>query len=204
MAAPRTGARPAASAQLPKCKAVLLGAPCVGKTSLINRFMYEQFTRDYETTVGIDYFTKKVSIGDRLVSLQIWDTAGQEHFQSLIPTYIRDAQIAVIVYDVSDPKTFEMAKVWHAKVLDAREDGAVCVLAENKADLPVRVDEGAVAAFADGHGIPRVRVSARDGHGVQELFQKVVELVRVAPVDREEAAPVPLAGGVAPAGRRCC
>lgn len=176
--------------QIPKCKVVFLGAAGVGKTSLINRFMYEQFSRDYETTVGIDYFTKKVTVDGRLVSLQVWDTAGQEEFQSLIPTYIRDTQIALIVYDVSDPKTLEAAKSWHKTVLDDRGHDAQCVLAGNKMDLESKIEESEVAAFCEKFKMKRMEVSAKTGQGVQELFKKVVELVDIHELEKKEATAV--------------
>ena len=187
----------AKSPKVPTCKIVLLGAPGVGKTSLINRFMYEQFSRDYDTTVGIDYFTKKIKVGDKLVSLRIWDTAGQEQYLSLIPTYIRDTQIAVIVYDVSDPKSYELAKTWHKHVIDARGDDAQCILAGNKIDLESQVDDDLAKAGAEELGMKWAKVSAKTGDGVQELFREIVELVPVDELERREATsvlaqPVPL------------
>ena len=173
--------------KVPTCKVVLLGGPGVGKTSLINRFMYEQFSRDYETTVGIDYFTKKIKVNDKLVSLCIWDTAGQEQYQSLIPSYIRDTQIAVIVYDLADPKSFELAKTWHKNVVEARGDGAQCILAGNKSDLEAQVDDDLVKGFIEPNKMVWTKVSAKTGDGVQELFKKIVELVPIDEIGKHEA-----------------
>lgn len=103
---------------LAKYKIVFLGDQGVGKTSIITRFMYDSFDKNYQVTsiyissifyllmeykatIGIDFLSKTMYLEDRTVRLQLWDTAGQERFRSLIPSYIRDSSVAVIVYDIT-------------------------------------------------------------------------------------------------------
>ena len=74
---------------LAKYKLVFLGDQGVGKTSIITRFMYDSFDKNYQATIGIDFLSKTMYLEDRTVRLQLWDTAGQERFRSLIPSYIR-------------------------------------------------------------------------------------------------------------------
>lgn len=71
-----------------------MSPPHTGKTSLITRFMYDSFDRNYQATIGIDFLSKTMYLEDRTVRLQLWDTAGQERFRSLIPSYIRDSSVA--------------------------------------------------------------------------------------------------------------
>ena len=85
---------------LTKFKLVFLGEQSVGKTSLITRFMYDSFDSTYQATIGIDFLSKTMHLDDQTVRLQLWDTAGQERFRSLIPSYIRDSNVAIIVYDI--------------------------------------------------------------------------------------------------------
>jgi Ras-related protein Rab-6A len=113
---------------------MLPGCQSVGKTSIITRFMYDQFDKAYQVhgrplklsrvnsprsllfssclsfsrqaTIGIDFLSKTMYLEDRTVRLQLWDTAGQERFRSLIPSYIRDSSVAVIVYDITDRASF--------------------------------------------------------------------------------------------------
>ena len=80
---------------------VFLGDMSVGKTSLIQRFIYDTFEDKYQPTIGIDFLSKTIYVEDRTVKLQLWDTAGQERFRSLVPSYIKDASVAVIVYDIT-------------------------------------------------------------------------------------------------------
>mmetsp|Transcript_5111 Transcript_5111/g.2875 ORF Transcript_5111/g.2875 Transcript_5111/m.2875 type:complete len:97 (-) Transcript_5111:1000-1290(-) len=85
-----------------KYKLVFLGDQSVGKTSIINRFVYDTFDANYGPTIGIDFLSKTINLDDRVVRLQLWDTAGQERFRGLIPSYIRDSSVAVAVYDVTN------------------------------------------------------------------------------------------------------
>jgi Ras-related protein Rab-6A len=105
MAENSNGANGASSAPnispLAKYKLVFLGDQGVGKTSIITRFMYDTFDKNYQATIGIDFLSKTMYLEDRTVRLQLWDTAGQERFRSLIPSYIRDSSVAVVVYDIT-------------------------------------------------------------------------------------------------------
>ncbi len=82
-------------------KLVFLGDSCTGKTSLVTRFMYNTFDPTFQSTIGIDFMSKSMYVGERTVRLQLWDTAGQERFRSLIPSYIRDSSVAIILYDIT-------------------------------------------------------------------------------------------------------
>ena len=88
-------------APLSKHKCVFLGDQSCGKTSIIKSFMYGNFDHNYQATIGIDFLSKTMYLDDRTVRLQIWDSAGQERFRSLIPSYIRDSSVAVVVYDIT-------------------------------------------------------------------------------------------------------
>jgi small GTP-binding protein len=160
---------------LSKCKLVFLGSSGVGKTSLIHRYILNDFDKDYSGTVGIDFFTKPVQVRDRMINLQIWDTAGQERFKSLIPFYIRDSAIAVIVYDISNRESFDEAKAWHRTVVSERGRDALCILVGNKADLEGRVAPEEVAAFETPLAIQAIETCAKTGQNVARLFKLVTE-----------------------------
>ena len=92
-----------------KFKVVFLGDQSVGKTSIILQFINGSFDPDYQSTIGIDFQSKSYTVGEKSVRLQLWDTAGQERFHSLVPSYIKNSQIAIIVYDICNRKSFESA-----------------------------------------------------------------------------------------------
>ncbi|KAG6660852.1 hypothetical protein I3843_03G129700 [Carya illinoinensis] len=98
-------------------KVIVLGDSGVGKTSLMNQYVYNKFSQRYKATIGADFVTKEVQIDDKLVTLQIWDTAGQERFQSLGSAFYRGAECCVLVYDVNAHKSFETLNTWREEFL---------------------------------------------------------------------------------------
>ena len=163
-------------APLAKYKLVFLGDQSVGKTSIITRFMYDNFDRHYQATIGIDFLSKTMYLDDRTVRLQLWDTAGQERFRSLIPSYIRDSSVAVIVYDVSNRASFLNTQKWIEDVRVERGTDVVLCLVGNKTDLgtdkrQVSTEEGEERAKKEN--LLFMEVSAKAGYNVKSLFRKL-------------------------------
>jgi len=95
--------------------------------------MYDTFDVNYQATIGVDFLSKTMYLDDgQSVRLQLWDTAGQERFQSLIPSYIRDSNVAVIVYDVTKERTFTELDKWVHEVKESRGKDVVIFLVGNK------------------------------------------------------------------------
>ncbi|KAI9906715.1 hypothetical protein PsorP6_004500 [Peronosclerospora sorghi] len=89
----------------------------VGKTSLMNQYVNEKFCSQYKATIGADFLTKEIMVDDKLVTMQIWDTAGQERFQSLGVAFYRGADACVLVYDITNSKSFEKLDTWRDEFL---------------------------------------------------------------------------------------
>lgn len=85
----------------PKFKVIFIGDQGVGKSSIMNRFIQDKFDPSYQATIGLDFHSKIVIIDKQEVRLQLYDTAGHEKFKTLIPMYIRDANVIIIVYDIT-------------------------------------------------------------------------------------------------------
>ncbi|EER06563.1 Rab7, putative, partial [Perkinsus marinus ATCC 50983] len=98
-------------------KVIILGDSGVGKTSLMNQYVNKKFSPQYKATIGADFLTKEVTIDDKVVTLQIWDTAGQERFQSLGMAFYRGADCCCLVYDITNPKSFESLDSWRDEFL---------------------------------------------------------------------------------------
>ncbi|KAL5016745.1 hypothetical protein ScPMuIL_006334 [Solemya velum] len=88
-------------------KVVLLGEGCVGKTSLVLRYVENKFNDKHLTTLQASFLNKKITFGGKRVNLAIWDTAGQERFHALGPIYYRDSNGAILVYDITDEDSFQ-------------------------------------------------------------------------------------------------
>ncbi|OJA19268.1 hypothetical protein AZE42_07099 [Rhizopogon vesiculosus] len=176
MDAPSTPASADFSLASPRrTKVVLLGDQSVGKTSLITRFMYDQFDNTYQATIGIDFLSKTMYVEDRTVRLQLWDTAGQERFRSLIPSYIRDSSVAIVVYDITDRQSFLSTSTWIDDVKAERGSDVMIVLVGNKADLSekrqVTIEEA--TAKSTQMNIMFIETSAKAGLNVKSLFTKI-------------------------------
>jgi len=162
---------------LRKFKLVFLGEQSVGKTSLITRFMYDNFDAQYAATIGIDFLSKTMYLDDRTVRLQLWDTAGQERFRSLIPSYIRDSSVAVVVYDVTSRISFQNTAKWVDDVRAERGNDVIIVLVGNKTDLndkrQVTTEEG--ERRSKEYKVMFIETSAKAGHNVKTLFKRIAQ-----------------------------
>lgn len=116
-------------------KLVLLGEAAVGKSSVVLRFVSNEFQANKEPTIGAAFLTQKCRLEDRVLRYEIWDTAGQERFHSLAPMYYRNAQAAVVVYDVTKASSLEKAKTWVKELQRQANPNIVIALAGNKIDL---------------------------------------------------------------------
>ncbi|XP_013602853.1 PREDICTED: ras-related protein RABG2-like isoform X2 [Brassica oleracea var. oleracea] len=117
-------------------KVIFLGDSGVGKTSLMNQYVYKKFNRQYKATIGADFVTKELHIEDKSVTLQIWDTAGQERFHSLGAAFYRGADCCVLVYDVNDLKSFETLNTWHSEFLKQVADKRAIEWCGAKGNIP--------------------------------------------------------------------
>uniref|UniRef100_A0A2K5ZJ58 RAB41, member RAS onco family n=1 Tax=Mandrillus leucophaeus TaxID=9568 RepID=A0A2K5ZJ58_MANLE len=178
-------------------KLLLLGEPSVGKTSVITRFMYNSFGCACQATVGIDFLSKTMYLEDQIVQLQLWDTAGQEHFHSLIPSYIRDSTIAVVVYDITNISSFKETDKWVEHVRAERGDDVVIMLVGNKIDLDnkrqVTAEEG--EEKSRNLNVMFIETSAKTGYNVKKLFRHVVSALlstRTLPPPKEGTVEIEL------------
>lgn len=117
-------------------KLLIIGESGVGKSSLLLRFVEDNFDPEQTLTIGVDFKTKKLTIDGNTVKLAIWDTAGQERFRTLTPSYYRDAQGAILVFDVNSYATFAKLEVWLSE-LDtySTKSNIVKMIVGNKIDM---------------------------------------------------------------------
>ena len=119
----------------PSCKIVLLGNSGVGKTSLVMKWTSGTFHRSIKPTIGANHQRKAVQVNNEEIDLYIWDTAGQEQFQSLTPLYARSAACAVVVAAIDDRESFAALEEWLKLLTASCERVPPAILAVNKQDL---------------------------------------------------------------------
>ena len=160
--------------EIPKYKLIFLGDQGVGKSCILNRFMNGTFTEEYQATIGLDFQSKNVQIDNQDIHLLLYDTAGQEKFRSLIPMYTRDANIILLVYEVTSKDSFLHLNHWLNDLTTVKKDEVIFVVVGNKTDLEdkreVSREEG--EQFAKDNDYLFAEVSAKTGEGFPDLFYK--------------------------------
>jgi len=153
-------------------KVVLLGEGCVGKTSLMLRYVENKFNDDHISTVQASYLDKKLNIGGKRVSLAIWDTAGQEKFHALGPIYYRDSNGAVLVYDITNESTFFKVQDWVKELRRILGNEVCLIIVGNKVDLEKQrtVPVATAEEYATSVGAKHFHTSAKLNRGLEEMF----------------------------------
>jgi len=174
-------------------KVVLLGEGCVGKTSLMLRYVQDQFNDKHLSTVQASFLSKNLTVDGVRVKLAIWDTAGQERFHALGPIYYRDANGAILVYDITDRDSFDRVQNWVKELRKMLGENIVLVIVGNKQDLERqrKVTKEEAEAYASSVGAEHFFTSAKMSRGVKELFLELTKKL----LARGESQP---ASGVAP------
>lgn len=161
-------------------KVVILGSQGVGKTSLIGRYIgnFEHAS----PTIGASFFNCKLNLGDTKIKLHVWDTAGQERFRSMAPMYYRNANAAMLVFDLTQYNTFAAIKGWVKELQQNVEESMVLTVIGNKSDLHQRqVDGEEGRKYATSIGATYHEISVLHNEGVENVFLAIAKgLLRVA------------------------
>lgn len=157
----------------PSCKVVILGNSGVGKTSLINRWTTGTWSTTVKPTIGANHQRKTVQFSETFVDVFVWDTAGQEQFQSLTPLYARSAACAIVTASITDSLSFEAIQTWIDLLKNACEVMPPLILAVNKIDLlnsnAVKTQEEVESEYGQLFSAVFF-VSAQSGEAVDNLF----------------------------------
>jgi small GTP-binding protein len=156
-----------------RVKFIIIGDKTVGKSCIINQFIEKQFINEYIPTIGSDKIKKEIEIEGKILNLEIWDTVGQEQYSAVNKIFIKNAQIALIVYDITNRKSFENLNNWYNLIFEINKDSNVIVgVTANKTDLYENqvVDSEEGKNFADEKKISFFETSAKDYESIENVF----------------------------------
>ncbi|KAJ6447111.1 GTP-binding protein SAS1 [Purpureocillium lavendulum] len=199
-------------------KLLLIGDSGVGKSCCLLRFSEDSFTPSFITTIGIDFKIRTIELDGKRVKLQIWDTAGQERFRTITTAYYRGAMGILLVYDVTDERSFNTngpsfscpdIRTWFQNVEQHATEGVNKILIGNKCDWEDKrvVSQEQGQALADELGIPFLEVSAKSNINIDKAFYSLAADIKKRLIDNSKndqpAAGVNV-GDKTEAGGKCC
>lgn len=157
-------------------KFLTLGDSMVGKTSIVLRFVDNVFYEQTKSTIGVDFKTKTINFGNKKIKIKVWDTAGQERFRTITKQYYKNAEGIILIYDVTESKTFDQIEDWVMNIMDNKQNDAKVILVGNKIDCEERVilkEQG--AELAKRFDLPYIETSASTGENVNTIFECLAE-----------------------------
>jgi len=158
-------------------KYIIIGDTGVGKSCLLLQFTDKRFQPVHDLTIGVEFGARMISIDNRQIKLQIWDTAGQESFRSITRSYYRGAAGALLVYDITRRETFNHLTRWLEEARKNSSSNMVIMLIGNKSDLDGRraVSTREGEEFARENGLIFMETSAKTAANVEQAFIKTAE-----------------------------
>ncbi len=173
------------SISITRQKIIFVGDAATGKTSIINRIIDNPFNEIYEISIGIDFMSKNIRFRGQNTKIQIWDSAGQEKYKGLIPSYIRNSSLVFLVYDVSRKESFDNIINWINFVRNIEK--TIMVLCGNKIDLTREVKKSEGEELAKKEGLLFFECSAKTNENIKYMFYSaVVELPNFGIEDESE------------------
>ena len=157
-------------------KVVLLGNTGTGKTTILLSKLFDDGGRQkHGPTIGVNCQDLHIALDHQDVTLNVWDTAGQEVYHSIVPIYLRNADAALLVYDISDTKSFDRLDAWKSMLEEQQCTNIPLFVVGNKIDLEElqKVEDRAAEEYAKAIGATFHRVSALNGTGIERLFEDV-------------------------------
>ena len=162
-----------------KVKFIVVGNQAVGKTNLIHCFATGDFKADYAITLGMDYLSSKVQVDNKNFQLELWDTAGSEKFRSITKGYYKNSTCAIIVYDVTEEKSFQDVTLWLEDCKKFTNKNINLILVGNKIDLKydrvITTEQG--KQLADDNGMSFYETSALKGININDVFVDACKII---------------------------
>jgi small GTP-binding protein len=154
---------------------VVIGASGVGKTAILQSLMENAFDDQIQSTIGVEFQSWLCEVEGRRTKLHIWDTAGQERFRCVTRSYLRGALGALLVFDLSNRRSFDEVEGWLTEFKSLAAQNAVVLLVANKVDLVEgrTIPASEIQTLAEAHGLESIETSALTGANIKEAFLRI-------------------------------
>jgi len=161
-------------------KVICAGSSGAGKSSLLTQYVDGSFTESFVSTIGVDFKIKTIPLSNgKTVKLQIWDTAGQDRFKTIVSSYWRSADCGLFVFDLTDMASFQSVRNWAEEADRYGSPKMQRILVGNKADLTSRrvIPCEMAEELAKSMGIQYIETSAKTAANVSKTFELLAEKV---------------------------
>ncbi len=169
-------------------KLLIIGDAGVGKTGIMNRYIYNNFNSQSKPTMGVEFGTKKTKINNTIIRAQIWDTAGQEKYRSITSAYYRGAKAAIVVYDVTNKDSFNNIEKWINEIKATGDKDMIIVICGNKIDL----DEQRIVSMeeakekAANNKLILIETSAKTNENIDKVFDNISNFIYNDYIDNKD------------------
>ncbi|XP_018011276.1 ras-related protein Rab-10 [Hyalella azteca] len=160
-------------------KLLLIGDSGVGKTCILFRFSDDAFNTTFISTIGIDFKIKTIELEGKKIKLQIWDTAGQERFHTITTSYYRGAMGIMLVYDITNPKSFDNIAKWLRNIDEHANKDVEKMILGNKCDMEDKrvIPKEKGEDIAAEHGIRFLETSAKANINIEQAFLELASAI---------------------------
>lgn len=156
-------------------KIAVVGDSAVGKTSLLLRFVDDEYRSSYSSTIGVDFNIKMMELDGKIIKLQIWDTAGQERFRAIVNSYYRGAHVVIIAFDLSDRESFMHVPKWYDETMRHAVETKL-ILVGCKSDLEHEVSRQEIDDITKEYDMSYYECSAKkySNNGIDNIFEGII------------------------------
>lgn len=159
-------------------KCLLIGSSGVGKSSILERYVSNNFYQHFITTIGVDYKFKDIIIDNFKIKLQLWDTASQERFRCITSNYYRNSHIIIICFDITDHYSFNELNFWIEDASRYITEPVLMVICGTKVDLTKKriISYEEAKNFALNKNMEYFEISSKTGEGIELMFNKILKM----------------------------
>ena len=161
-------------------KVILVGDSGVGKSSLLTRYFYNEFSNNHNSTIGVDCESKEINVKEKTVRLQIWDTAGHEKFRNITTSYYRNTHCFILLFDITNKESFDNLHYWYEEIKKfCTVNDPLIVLIGTKKDLRNErtVYYDTIIKFSSERNFKYFETSSKQNDGIYYIFDYIADIL---------------------------
>ena len=187
-------------------KIIIVGDSGTGKSSLLARYVDNEFDSNYISTIGVDFKIKNVEKNGKNIRLQLWDTAGQERFRAIAKSYYRGAHFCIITFDLANPNSFDNISIWVSEIKNNSNQHTKYIIVGTKADLiDENYDRQYIFNYCEKLSAKYIESSSKNDQNIDYIFDHIInELGNDNTINIQRKRIRPIAKEIIKDDKKCC